>query len=85
MEIGPAPATVASQRRRLKEQVAGVWPKEYRATFDGERLRLPPEMALFPTRDLNRAAYLWTAALAAVSDPQDRPDDPLVADMTQRL
>ena len=83
VEIGPAPATVASQRRRLKEQVAGVWPKEYRATFDGEHLRLPPEMTLFPTRDLNRAAYLWTAALAAVTEPGDRPEDPLLADMTQ--
>jgi nitric oxide reductase NorD protein len=81
VEIGAAPATVATQRRRVSEKVAGVWPKEHRATFDGERLRLPPEMAVFPTRDLNRAAYLWCAALAAQSEPSDRPEDPLLADM----
>ncbi|EYD76724.1 Nitric oxide reductase activation protein NorD [Rubellimicrobium mesophilum DSM 19309] len=83
VEIGPAPQTVAPQRRRLREQVAGLHPKEHRATFDGERLRLPPELAVFPTREMNRAAYLWCAALAAVTEPQDRPEDPLVADMVQ--
>ncbi|TNC51819.1 VWA domain-containing protein [Rubellimicrobium rubrum] len=83
VEIGPAPETVVARRRRLSEQVAGVWPKEHRATFDGERLRLPPQMAVFPSRALNRAAYLWLAALAAVSEPLPRHDDPLVADLLQ--
>ncbi|WP_210528212.1 nitric oxide reductase activation protein NorD [Rubellimicrobium arenae] len=83
VEIGPAPATVVARRRRLKEQVAGVWPREYRASFDGERLRLPPALTVFASRDLNRAAYLWIAALAATARIPDRCDDPLMADLMQ--
>lgn len=81
VEIGAAPATAAPRRLRLGERIAGAHPTEFRATYDGERLRLPPEMAVFPDRALNRAAYLWAAAVAAVSVPAPRPADPLLADL----
>ncbi|MBP1807402.1 nitric oxide reductase activation protein NorD [Rubellimicrobium aerolatum] len=81
VEIGPAPETVASRRRHLGERIAGHYPREHRASFDGERLRLPPTIDAFPTRDLNRAAYLWLAALAAVAEAPAPADDPLLADM----
>ena len=42
---------------------AGAGP---RGRLRGERLRLPPVIDAFPTPALNRAAYLWLAALAAI-------------------
>lgn len=38
------------------------------AGFDGETLSLPPVIDAFPDPALNRAAYLWLAAQAALSD-----------------
>ncbi|TNC73274.1 nitric oxide reductase activation protein NorD [Rubellimicrobium roseum] len=81
VEIGPATATVAL-RRRLNEKIAGHWPREHRATFDGERLRLPPVLDAFPSRDLNRSAYLWLAAMSACAEPPAPEDDPLLADLS---
>ena len=43
-----------------------------------DALRLPPVMDAFPTAAMNRAAYLWLAALAACSVP---PQDQLAADL----
>ncbi|MBP7002985.1 VWA domain-containing protein [Amaricoccus sp.] len=54
-EIVAAPAT----RRDVNAEPAHV------ADFSGERLRLPPVIDAFPSEALNRAAYLWLAALAA--------------------
>lgn len=67
VEICAAPATVARHRRGVLQTIGDNRELEHLATFDGERLRLPPAMDVFPSADLNRAAYLWLSALAARS------------------
>ena len=53
------------------------------ADFSGARLRLPPAIDAFPTRALNRAAYLWLAALAACLRLPPPEPDPLRADVAE--
>ncbi|MDP3196102.1 nitric oxide reductase activation protein NorD [Tabrizicola sp.] len=79
VEIAPSPATASRHRRGIGAGLAETRALEHVATFDGEALRLPPVMDAFPTVDLNRAAYLWLAALAASSQPRPAPADPLAA------
>ncbi len=71
-EAVPVPALHRrSARRRL-----GTGRETYtRAGYDGEALSLPPMMDVFPEPDLNRAAYLWLTAMAALCRPEDLPDD----------
>ncbi|WP_323005933.1 nitric oxide reductase activation protein NorD [Pseudorhodobacter sp.] len=54
-----------------------------RASFDGESLRLPESLAIFPAREANAALYLWLTACAAHADPALMPatDDPMQADI----
>lgn len=80
-EIVAAPATTPGHRRPpeigAKRETAHV------ADYSGERLRLPPVIDAFATPALNRAAYLWLAALAAcLRLPEARPD-PLDADVAE--
>ena len=70
-EIVPAPAT----RRDVNAEPAQV------ADYSGDRLRLPPVIDAFPTSELNRAAYLWLAALAATVVPPEPEPDPYAADL----
>ncbi len=65
VELGEAPATVMRHRRSLSRNIAADRDREWVASFDGERLNLPPAIAAFPDADLNRAAYFWLTALAA--------------------
>ncbi|MDT8854245.1 VWA domain-containing protein [Paracoccaceae bacterium Fryx2] len=81
MEIAASPATASRHRRGLGAQLAEARVLEHVARFDGDSLRLPPVMAAFPTVGMNRAAYLWLAALAACAEPAPPPDDPLAADL----
>jgi len=81
VEIAASPATASRHRRGVGERLADARVLEHVATFDGESLRLPPVMAAFPTVAMNRSAYLWLAALAAVAEPGTAPDDPLFADL----
>ncbi len=52
-----------------------------RASFDGEALRLPAELAVFPAREDNEALYLWLAAAAAHTPAVLPETDPLRADL----
>ncbi len=52
-----------------------------RASFDGEALRLPVEIAVFPERADNEALYLWLAASAAHAPALQQEKDPLRADL----
>ncbi|SFT38988.1 nitric oxide reductase NorD protein [Sedimentitalea nanhaiensis] len=46
-----------------------------RASFDGEILRLPDRLGVFPSREANGALYLWlTAAAAHAQDPAAETD-----------
>ncbi len=65
VEMGEAPATLVAHRRDIRRKLGAEREKEYVASFDGERLRLPPSIAAFPDQSLNRAAYFWLVALAA--------------------
>ncbi|QLF92647.1 VWA domain-containing protein [Pseudomonas sp. ABC1] len=55
-------------RRSLLQQVAGTCRQMPVAWCDEQNLRLPPSLAVFPTRELNRELYRWLAMLAAVAD-----------------
>lgn len=52
-----------------------------RASFDGEALRLPAELAVFPWAEENEALYLWLAAAAAHAPALAADPDPLRADL----
>jgi nitric oxide reductase NorD protein len=52
-----------------------------RASFDGEALRLPAELAVFPCRENNEALYLWLAAASAHAPGYAPEPDPLRADL----
>jgi nitric oxide reductase NorD protein len=77
VELTEAPATVARHRMALLRKLGTERDREYLARFDGERLSLPPVIDAFPDAELNRAAFFWLTALAAVSDPAavDLPED----------
>ncbi|WP_037311370.1 nitric oxide reductase activation protein NorD [Ruegeria halocynthiae] len=66
-----------SWRRRLGTE-AELMP---RASFDGEVLRLPERLAVFPAREANGALYVWLAAAAAHAGTRIDEDDPLRADL----
>jgi len=52
-----------------------------RASFDGEVLRLPESLAIFPDRAANGALYLWLAAAVAHAPAHVLDGDPLRADL----
>ncbi|NDR58146.1 nitric oxide reductase activation protein NorD [Aliiruegeria sabulilitoris] len=52
-----------------------------RASFDGEILRLPARLAVFPTREANAALYLWLTAAVAHAPDRIAEDDPLRSDL----
>lgn len=52
-----------------------------RASFDGEALRLPETLAVFPSRPANGALYLWLAAATAHAPAYVADPDPLRTDL----
>jgi nitric oxide reductase NorD protein len=85
VELQPAPSTASRHRIGAARKLTTAHEMESRALYDGERLRLPPEIATFADPALNRASYFWLTALAALSDPSDFPNqtDSLTADLAQ--
>lgn len=73
LQVAHAGDTTHGARRSLLQRIAGSGEKTAHAAVDGETLRLPPEIAFFPERSLNRDLYLWLIALAA-SQSDVRPD-----------
>ncbi len=65
LKVAAATADQHGARRRWLQRVAGSGEKVAHARRDAETLRLPPEIAAFPEKSLNRDLYLWLAALAA--------------------
>lgn len=65
LRVAAATAEEHGARRRLLQRIAGTGERATQARLDAETLRLPPEIAVFPDRALNRDLYLWLAALAA--------------------
>ncbi len=68
VDLSEVAATLVRHRRPLRRKLGAERDHEWVARFDGERLALPPFIAAFPQRHLNRAAYFWLTALAACTD-----------------
>lgn len=81
VELRPVSEEVSRHRlsflRRLGTEVETV----PRASFDGEILRLPASLAVFPTREANAALYIWLTSLAANAPSYTVETDPLRADL----
>ena len=78
VDLRPASGEISTHRlsflRRLGAE-AEILP---RASFDGETLRLPERLAVFPSREANGALYLWLTAAAAHAVDHAPEDDPLL-------
>ncbi|OBY26176.1 nitric oxide reductase activation protein NorD [Leisingera sp. JC1] len=83
VEIQAAPAVLSGHRPVRLRRIGTPREMAHMASFDGERLRLPPEMAVFPSPELNRKAYLWLAAMAASIELPDRNEDLYQADQLE--
>ncbi|WP_417722751.1 nitric oxide reductase activation protein NorD [Salipiger sp.] len=83
VEITPAPLTTSDHRPDRLRRIGTPRERTYVADFDGDRLRLPPVIDTFPTFELNRACYLWLAAIAAFVAIPARETDPLAADRAE--
>lgn len=68
VELSEAAATLVKHRQPMRRKLGADRDHEWVARFDGERLALPPFIAAFPDPALNRAAYFWLTALAALVD-----------------
>jgi len=73
LKVASATAEQHGARRTLLQRIAGSNDKATLARLDAETLRLPPEIAAFPEKSLNRDLYLWLAALAACDEAPDLP------------
>lgn len=58
-------------RRNLLMRIAGTCKHAPLASCDGNRLRLPSSLAVYPTVALNRELYRWLALLAAHAGPMN--------------
>ena len=88
-ELRPVAPEISHHRLGWKRRLGTEAEAIPRASFDGEALRLPASLALYPAPEANGAAYLWLAACAAHAPaapdlPEDPlPDDPLQADLAR--
>jgi len=73
LKVAAATIEEHGARRRWLQRVAGTGERAALARRNDETLRLPPELAVFPDRALNRDLYLWLAALAAHDQGADQP------------
>ncbi len=71
VDIGASAGQVAQHRKLVLDKLTAKERRDYSANFDGERLRLPPVIASFPSKQLNRKLYLWLATSAALCDDSD--------------
>lgn len=65
LRVAAATDAAHGARRRWLDRIAGSGGRAAAASLDMETLRLPPSIAYFPERELNRDLYLWLAAVAA--------------------
>ncbi|MTH34392.1 nitric oxide reductase D protein [Paracoccus limosus] len=85
VELKPVADQAGRHRISWRRRLAFDQERLARASFDGEALRLPVELAVFPARETNEELYLWLAATSAHARDQALafvPDpDPLRADL----
>ena len=73
LKVAAATAATHGAHRRWVQRLAGSGERVAQARRDAETLRLPPEIAVFPDRALNRDLYLWLAAQAACDVAPGQP------------
>ncbi|MFA7387812.1 MAG: hypothetical protein WCZ87_09145, partial [Thiohalobacteraceae bacterium] len=73
LRIQAVNASATTARRGLLARIAGIGAQVELAWRDEQALRLPEQLAAFPTPQLNRELYLWLAALAAQDAPANLP------------
>ncbi len=81
VELRPAAREVQRHRLSWRRRLATDAEREAHASFDGEALRLPEQIARFAERETNAALYVWLAAAAAHTALPGVDDDPLRADL----
>jgi nitric oxide reductase NorD protein len=73
LKVAAATANQHDARRTWLQRLAGTNEKVSQARRDAETLRLPPEIAAFPDKALNRDLYLWLSAVAACDVAPNKP------------
>ncbi len=73
LKVAAATAETHGARRHWLQRLAGSNERVAQARRDAETLRLPPEIAAFPEKSLNRDLYLWLSAQAACDIAPDQP------------
>jgi len=81
IEVKPAPVQDSGHRLSRRRALGQPAERFARASYDGEALRLPERIAVFPDADANTALYLWLTAASAYAQPPRSDDDPLRADL----
>ncbi len=81
VELRPVSPEISRHRLGWRRRLATEAELMPRASFDGEVLRLPDRLAVFPAREANGALYVWLAAAAAHAGTRSDEDDPLRADL----
>jgi nitric oxide reductase NorD protein len=73
LSLSAAPATRHGARRKWMQKIATTGDRIELSWRDGETLRLPSQISLFPKRSLNRDLYLWLVALSAAKVDENLP------------
>jgi len=81
IEIKPVSAEISRHRLSFRRRLGTDLERMPQASFDGESLRLPAQIANFPNREANAALYLWLTACAAHAPERSTDPDPLRADL----
>ena len=81
VEMRPVSEEISHHRLSFLRRLGTEVETTPRASFDGEILRLPARLAVFPTREANAALYLWLTAAVAHAPDRIAEDDPLRADL----
>ncbi|MBW0157081.1 nitric oxide reductase activation protein NorD [Sedimentimonas flavescens] len=83
-EIRPVSEEVSHHRLSFLRRLGTEAEALPRASLDGEALRLPVSLSLFPAREANAATYVWLAAISARAPGGiTLPEDLLQADLAR--
>ncbi|WP_170470403.1 nitric oxide reductase activation protein NorD [Ruegeria arenilitoris] len=82
VELRPVSPEISRYRLGWRRRLGTESELMPRASFDGEVLRLPDRLAVFPAREANGALYVWLAAGAAHAGTRIDEKDPLRADLS---
>jgi nitric oxide reductase NorD protein len=81
VEIKAATARTSQHRLSWRRALGQSAERVVDPSFDGETLRLPERIAVFPERDANIALYVWLAAAVVFARQPRAERDPLRADI----